>query len=43
MAEYKQIDKAKCEGKDIETSEEKERKDHIKRFYDGWCGDLNNE
>ena len=31
------------EAEDIETSEEKEMKDHMKRFYDGWWGDLNNE
>ena len=28
---------------DVETPEEKEMKDHMKRFYDGWWGDLNNE
>jgi len=28
---------------DVETPEEKSMKDHMKRFYDGWWGDLNNE
>ena len=26
---------------DVETSEEKQMKEHMKRFYDGWWGDLN--
>ena len=33
---FKEID-------DIETPEEKVTRDHMKRFYDGWWGDLNNE
>jgi len=28
---------------DTEISEEKAMKDHIKRFYDGWWGDLDDE
>lgn len=28
---------------DVESKEEKQMKDHMKRFYDGWWGDLNNE
>lgn len=31
------------EAEDVETPEEKEMKDHKKRFYDGWWGDLNDE
>ena len=27
----------------VEASEEKQMKDHMKRFYDGWWGDLNSE
>ena len=33
---FKEIEKA-------ESQEDKQMKDHMKRFYDGWWGDLNNE
>lgn len=29
------------EAEDMKTSEEKQMKEHMKRFYDGWWGDLN--
>jgi preprotein translocase subunit Sec63 len=29
--------------RDVETSEDRHIKDHMKRFYDGWWGDLGNE
>ena len=28
---------------DVEGQEDKQMKDHMKRFYDGWWGDLNGE
>ena len=28
---------------DVKTLEEKQMKDYMKRFYNGWWGDLNNE
>ncbi|MCK5451683.1 MAG: DnaJ domain-containing protein [Candidatus Omnitrophica bacterium] len=31
------------EAEDIETLEEREKNDHMKRFYDGWWWDLNND
>jgi len=31
------------EGGEAESREDREMKDHMKRFYDGWWGDLNNE
>ena len=31
------------EAEDIETQKDKEMRDHTKRFYDGWWGDLNDE
>lgn len=31
------------EAAEAESREDKEAKDHMKRFYDGWWGDLDNE